>query len=301
MSEINHSNTTSLMLEEIMQIIHKNARQSRVEYQRSKKRAREIDKEFAKAREEQERARAEAREEQERAKEEARKERERAKEEHARAMEKSREEQERAKKEHARAIKKSRKDHAKVMKEYAELRELFRQSAEQIKQTDEAIKTMSKELKEQTKRTDAELGRFGNRLGEIIEHLVAAGVADRFDEIGYHFHGVSSGNFKAKDAKGQTIAEVDVLLENDDCFIAIEVKAKPRMDDIAWHINQLKILQKYFMEHREKEKKVIGALAGAVFADHVKKAVIEKGLYAIVQSGDTIKIDVPQDFKPKLF
>jgi hypothetical protein len=267
------------MFEEIMQIIHKNARQSRLEYQRFKKRSREIDKKFAEAREEQLRAR----EEQERAKEEARKKQERAREKHVRAM------------------KKSRKEHAKVMKEYADIKELFRQSAEQIKQTDEAIDRMSEEWKERAKRTDAELGRFGNRLGEIIEHLVAAGVADRFNEIGYHFHGVSSGNFKAKDAKGQTIAEVDVLLENDDCFVAIEVKAKPRMDDIAWHINQLKILQKYFMEHREKEKKVIGALAGAVFADHIKKAVIENGLYAIVQSGDTIKIDVPQDFKPKLF
>jgi hypothetical protein len=31
----------------------------------------------------------------------------------------------------------------------------------------------------------------------------------------------------------------------------------------------------------------------------VKKLVIEAGMYVIEQSGDTMKIEVPRDFKPK--
>ncbi|MDR0336791.1 MAG: hypothetical protein LBI18_06840 [Planctomycetaceae bacterium] len=272
MSETKLPNTTGLTFEKVLYVIRKNARQSRAEYKRLKN----LFEESRKAAEE------------------------RAKESD---------------------------------KQLAEIKELFRQTSEQIKQTDEQIKQtneqmkqtderlektrkereeraklvdeqfekMRKELDKQTKRTDTELGRLGNRFGEMIEHLVAAGVADRFNELGYHFHGVTAGNFKAKDKKGQTIAEVDILLENDDFFVAVEIKAKPRIDDIADHIKQLKILQQYFMQHRGKEKKVIGALAGAVFADHIKKAVVENGLYAIIQSGDTIKIDVPKDFQPKLF
>ncbi|MDR1269160.1 MAG: hypothetical protein LBK82_06520 [Planctomycetaceae bacterium] len=268
MSKINPSNATGLTFEKVLRVIHKNARQSRTEYQRfqklldksrrvSKKRFKEIDKQFAESREE----------------------------------------------------------FAESRKQIAEIKEIIRQTGEQMKQTDERMKQTDEQMKQtdermdrilnelhqQTKRTDIELGRLGNRFGEMIEHLVAAGVADRFNEMGYHFHGVSAGNFKAKDEKGQTIAEVDILLENDDFFVAVEIKSKPRMDDIADHIDQLKILQQYFAKHRGKEKKVIGAIAGAVFADHIKKAVIANGLYAIVQSGDTIKIDVPKDFQPKLF
>jgi predicted AAA+ superfamily ATPase len=150
------------------------------------------------------------------------------------------------------------------------------------------------------KRVDKTHEELGRQFGQVIEYLVVDGVAERFNELGYHFHGISSGNFKAKDDKGDTLAEVDVLLENDDCYVAVEVKAKPNMEDVMEHINRLKVLRQYFRKHN-REKKVIGALAGAVFADNVKKAVITRGLYPIVQSGDTITIDVPKDFKPRLF
>jgi predicted AAA+ superfamily ATPase len=149
-------------------------------------------------------------------------------------------------------------------------------------------------------KTNEELGKLGLRFGEMVEHLVAAGVAERFNELGYHFHGISSGNFKAKDEKGETLAEVDVLLENDDCYVAVEVKAKPNMEDVIEQINRLRVLRQYFKKHN-KEKRVIGALAGAIFADNVKKRFITRGLYPIVQSGDTITIDVPKNFKPRLF
>ncbi|MDR1140752.1 MAG: hypothetical protein LBL62_03600 [Planctomycetaceae bacterium] len=282
MSEINPSNTTGLTFEKVLRVIHKNARQSRAEYQRfqklldksrkvSKKRFKEIDKQFAESREELAESRKQIAE---------------IKEIIRQTGEQMKQTDERMK---------------QTDEQMKQTDERMKQTDERMKQTDERMDRMLNELHQQTKRTDIELGRLGNRFGEMIEHLVAAGVADRFNEMGYHFHGVSAGNFKAKDEKGQTIAEVDILLENDDFFVALEIKAKPRMDDIADHIDQLKILQQYFAKHRGKEKKVIGAIAGAVFADHIKKAVIANGLYAIVQSGDTIKIDVPKDFQPKLF
>jgi hypothetical protein len=209
----------------------------------------------------------------------------------------------------------------KRFEEFAEIKELFKETREQMKEADgqirEQMKETDKRMRETAERiketdeqidkmckrvdkTNAELGKLGLRFGEMVEHLVAAGVAERFNELGYHFHGISSGNFKAKNEKGETLAEVDVLLENDDCYVAVEVKSKPNMEDVLEHINRLKVLRQYFKEHN-REKKVIGALAGAVFADNVKIAVINRGLYPIVQSGDTITIDIPKGFKPRLF
>jgi hypothetical protein len=33
--------------------------------------------------------------------------------------------------------------------------------------------------------------------------------------------------------------------------------------------------------------------------DAVRTAALKAGLYVITQTGDTVKIDVPEDFKPK--
>jgi hypothetical protein len=36
-----------------------------------------------------------------------------------------------------------------------------------------------------------------------------------------------------------------------------------------------------------------------VFHDSVKSAVLKAGFYVIEQTGDTVKIDVPEGFKPR--
>ncbi|MDR1290515.1 MAG: hypothetical protein LBK06_04870 [Planctomycetaceae bacterium] len=180
--------------------------------------------------------------------------------------------------------------------QFTRTEELFKQTAEQFTRTAEQF-TRTEEL---FKRTDERLGKLGNRFGEVTEHLVAAGVADRFNEIGYNFP-TGKRNLKVTDDKNQTIAEIDALLENDDCFIVVEAKVKPRMDDIIYHVEKIEKFKQFFMKNQEKQKKVFGALAGVVFEDNIKIAAIKNGLYAIVQSGNAIKIDVPENFQPRLF
>ncbi|MDR1964508.1 MAG: hypothetical protein LBQ50_12075 [Planctomycetaceae bacterium] len=180
----------------------------------------------------------------------------------------------------------SREERERRDKEWEQIR---KELAEQMKRTDE-----------QMKRTDQQLGKLGNHFGEMIEHLVAPGIADKFNELGYHFHEVAR-SFKCEDETGRTLAEVDFLLENDEFIIAGEVKAKPLVADIADHICRLKILKEHFKKYRGYEKKIVGALAGAIFAENVKNTAIRQGIYVIVQTGDTIKIDVPNDFQPKTF
>jgi hypothetical protein len=47
------------------------------------------------------------------------------------------------------------------------------------------------------------------------------------------------------------------------------------------------------------KRQVEGAIAGTIFDTEVKKAVIEAGLFVIEQSGDTMKINVPDGFIPR--
>ncbi|MCL1818000.1 MAG: DUF3782 domain-containing protein, partial [Spirochaetaceae bacterium] len=106
-------------------------------------------------------------------------------------------------------------------------KETAKQQEETAKQQEETAK-QQKETAKQMKETDRQLGKLGNRFGELAEHLVAPGVVERFNAIGFHFTRDTRDN-KFKDSEtGKTLAEVDIVLENGDIVIAVEVKSKPR-------------------------------------------------------------------------
>jgi hypothetical protein len=76
------------------------------------------------------------------------------------------------------------------------------------------------------------------------------------------------------------------------------VKSKPSEDDVKDHVRRLEKLRRYKDGIGDK-RKIYGALAGAIMLDDVKTAILDAGLYAITQSGDTVKIEVPEGFAPK--
>ena len=170
-----------------------------------------------------------------------------------------------------------------------ENREQLRENAEQQKKTDRLVKRLNKQM-----------GGLHRRFGEMAEHLVAPGIAMRFNELGYHFDGVASGGYKILDEKGKSKTEVDILLENGECIIAVEVKATVNANDIEHHVKRLEILR----EHRLKKndtRTIYGAVAGAIFGVVEKKATIDAGFYVLEQSGDTMRMDIPENFVPRMW
>ena len=168
------------------------------------------------------------------------------------------------------------------------------ETARQMEETDRRMEETARQMKE----TDKKIGNLYNRFGEIAEHLVAPNIHLRFNELGYHFGAYSPGGYKLEDGKGKLLAEIDILLENSEYFMAVEVKTKPDLDDIEPHLKRMQILREArdkFNDHR----KIQGAIAGAIFGSNVKKEAIKAGLYVIEQSGDTMKITVPDGFIPR--
>jgi len=147
-------------------------------------------------------------------------------------------------------------------------------------------------------RNSKQMGELHRRFGELAEHLVAPSIHKRFNELGYHFGSHSPGGIRIFDEQGKTKTEIDLLLENGETIMALEVKTKPAMKDIEHHIKRLEILR----DHRRginDRRTIKGAIAGAIFGLEEKKATAEAGLYVVEQSGDTMKIDVPDDFVPR--
>ena len=148
------------------------------------------------------------------------------------------------------------------------------------------------------KETDRKIGELGNRFGELAEHLVAPGIMEKFNELGFFFN-ERSLDVEIRDTNNPSSAtEIDILLENGDIVIAIEVKSKPKLLDIKEHIKRMDILRQR-ADRRGDKRKYQGAIAGAIVGQNVRQQIIKSGFYLIEQTGDTVKLSIPQGFIPK--
>jgi hypothetical protein len=194
------------------------------------------------------------------------------------------------------------------------IRKMEEETEQKRKETELIIKKMQKEAERSRKEAEQsrkeneriikalslQMGGLHRSFGELAEHLVAPGIVSRFNEMGYHFDSSARQRMELLDESGDNIlTEIDLLLENGECLMAVEIKAGPAEKDIAHHIRRLEILRKWRERRQERPKRILGAIAGAVFPADLKEAVIEAGLYVIEQSGDTMRIRVPKDFKPR--
>ena len=171
-----------------------------------------------------------------------------------------------------------------------EIRELQKETDRQMKETDRRLK----EAERLVTKNGEQIGGLHNSFGNLAEHLVAPGITKRFNELGYHFDCVAERGLRFYE-KGKIKAEIDILLENSDHIIAVEVKSSPKERDIEHHMQRLTLLRKY---RQGDKRKILGAIAGAVFTKDVKEAVLLAGIYVLEQSGDTMQIDAPDDFVP---
>jgi len=178
---------------------------------------------------------------------------------------------------------------------------MFQESDRKMKEQRKETKKIWKKAGRRINKLGKQMGDLHNRFGEMAEHLVAPSIHKRFNELGYHFSAAAEGGYIVRDISNDKIlTQVDILLENHDYLMAVEVKATVRPQDIEHHIKRLKILKEYRSKFNDT-RTIQGAIAGAIFGNEEKKAVIEAGFYALVQSGDTMKIEIPEDFVPREF
>jgi len=179
-------------------------------------------------------------------------------------------------------------------------RKLAEQEAKYKEEREQRKKEEAEYIKEAwriVRRNGKQLGEVHRRFGQLAEHLVAPGIAKRFNELGYHFD-LSAKGTKIHGENGKIKTEIDLFMENLKTIIAIEVKSRPVVQDVEHHIKRLKILQEHYRGIND-QRKILGGIAGAIYEIEVKTAVREAGLFVIEQSGDTMKIDVPEGFVPR--
>jgi Holliday junction resolvase-like predicted endonuclease len=179
----------------------------------------------------------------------------------------------------------------KSEQEWKEIRERFREANERLDRTERIVKKNGKQM-----------GGLSNDLGALAENMVGPELAKRFNELeGYHQIVMVNKGFKIYEENWKLKTQVDVLLENGEMVIAVEVKLKPLEKHIEHHIKQLNILKEFWISAKKEHKKFLGGIAGAIWDDAVKIAVHDAGLFVIEQSGNALRLDMPEGWAPAVF
>ncbi|MDR3162144.1 MAG: hypothetical protein LBU28_11110 [Spirochaetaceae bacterium] len=182
-----------------------------------------------------------------------------------------------------------------------ELAESSRETDRKIQEVAEQSKETDRQLRKSKKELDRRMGELGNRFGELAEHLVGPNIQAKFGALGCHIDAVSR-DFTIRDDEDQALAEIDLLLQSSDAVIAVEIKAKLLEKDVDAHIKRLEVLRRWADNTHDmfvNTRKIRGAVAAPIVSDEVGRYALDAGFYLILQTGDTVKIAVPQGFVPR--
>jgi hypothetical protein len=203
----------------------------------------------------------------------------------------------------------------------AEADRRFKETAESIKanaaetdrlmkasaaEADRLIKASAAEADKRFKETDRlikensrQMGEVHNRLGELVEHIVLPNIMEKVKPLGFGFEHIRP-RYEFTDKDFRPVAEADVLLINGKYLMVIEVKTVLKVKDVDNHVKRLETIRRHACAPYES-RSFLGAVAGAVVDVAVKTYAHKKGLYVAEQSGDTLRLDVPDGFTPAVW
>ena len=182
--------------------------------------------------------------------------------------------------------------HAETERWLAEQRtETERRLAEQRTEIERYRAETERRRAETERQLNKSFGELTNRFGEMLEYTVMPNLVTKFREL--NFEVTRAYRVKIADKEHYVFTEVDAFLENGDKVIIVEIKTKPDIDDVNDHIERMDKLRK-LADSRNDHRIYLGAIAGTIMNDNVREYALLQGFYAIVPSGDTFNIMVPE-------
>ena len=188
-------------------------------------------------------------------------------------------------------------------------REISRAVKEQGAEFDRRMEKRDAEYDRMRKELNRKIGDLGNRIGDIIEHMLGERIIEKFQALGYNVTHPVVRNCSFSSAKLGIYGEFDLTLVDSDIIILIEVKTTLETADVRKHLKKIDEYRNHIatdgfvqphVRHLLPNTRFIGAVAGAVVTDEAKDFALENGLYVIVQSGDAVEIvQTPEGFKAK--
>ena len=161
----------------------------------------------------------------------------------------------------------------------------FKETDRQVKRTSREVEKLSREVRGVT-----------NSIGVFAESAVRPALVRLFRERGIMLNHVASRSEKRLNGDAM---EVDVLGSSTGAVVLVEVKFKLDVEDVKAALVGLQRFFDFFPEYRGRA--LYGALAGMSWVAGAERFASQRGLFALAQSGDNIKILNDEKFIPQTF
>jgi len=166
-------------------------------------------------------------------------------------------------------------------------------------ETDKALQKLTADVRQMSK----SVGHVGQDIGELMEFIVIPKIRLAMNATGKHiFNTLHTGKeLKKIDELGEkkTLTEVDVLLYGDTEVMAVETKSHLVTRDVKDHITRLEILRQNEDLIDIADKKLVGAVVGAIVDEGARDFALEKGLYVVTIREEENKLNIvePEQYR----
>jgi hypothetical protein len=197
-------------------------------------------------------------------------------------------------------IAKSREETDKAIREA--LSNLSAENAKSREETDKALQETLRSVDKMSDKVDElseNIGHVYNRLGGIVEFIVVPKIRHAMNAAGGHTFDNIAVNREIKDIIGEekkTISEMDVFLYGNTEAMAVEVKTNLTVKHVNDHVLRLKKLRAHAEKINIVEKKLFGAVVGAIVHPLAGELALANGLYVVEirEEEDKLKVEKPE-------
>jgi TPP-dependent indolepyruvate ferredoxin oxidoreductase alpha subunit len=183
-------------------------------------------------------------------------------------------------------------------KKFQETDKKFQETDKKFQESKAEHDRMIVEMRAEMKELSKNIGGVNNSLGDMAEGLMASDLYETFAALGLDFNH-SFQNYEVKDKKTKrTVAEVDKLLVNGTIGMVVETKTTMTRGDVDKHIARMERLRRE-PNSIFANRKLYGAMASVKTSRIARQYAIDNGFFVIELTGNTIKINMPEGFKPK--
>ncbi len=190
-----------------------------------------------------------------------------------------------------------------IEKGFQEIWNLFKETDQKIKETDRILEERFKETDQRFKETNDEVNRTSKAVnaltgkwGKFVESLIAPSVVRLFKEREIKVDTIYQRVKRQRNGFG---IEIDILALNGEYAVLIEAKSTLRIEDVDEHLERLQAFKGFFPEYQDR--KVIGAVGALVIEEKADKYAYRKGLFIIVERGESVAILNDEKFKPQIW
>jgi phenylalanyl-tRNA synthetase alpha subunit len=184
----------------------------------------------------------------------------------------------------------------KVWAMFQENREQMKEMSREADRRQVEADRRQAEVDRQIRELSKNIGGLNNSFGRWAEEMVSARLWEKFRALGYTF---TQGGPQKYWEGSRTVLQVDLLLENGDYAMPVEIKSNLTVEDVDKQVERIGKLREQ-LDKRGDGRKLVGAVAGMVVAEHVRTYAQDRGLDGVVQSGDTVTVaDAPEGFRAR--